>query len=64
MGGAQMCMHSMRKPAISSYLKWCQVRVNKMETWALSRYYTVFAFSGTGKPNVVTDNNFVDTIDT
>ena len=37
-----MCMHSMRKPAISSYLKWCQVRVNKMETWALSRYYTIF----------------------
>ena len=28
MGGAQMCMHSTRKPAISSYLKW-----------ALSRYY-------------------------
>ena len=42
MGGAQMCMHSMRKPAISSYLKWCQVRVNKMETWALLRYYTVY----------------------
>ena len=38
-----MCMHSMRKPAITSYLKWCQVRVNKMETWALSRYYTVYA---------------------
>ena len=45
MGGAQMCMHSMRKPAISSYLKWCQVRVNKMETWALLRYYMVIILS-------------------
>ena len=27
MGGAQLCMQSTQKPAISSYLKYCQVHV-------------------------------------